>query len=86
MARSLRRLRAGGRLRGGAIVLAPRHSHLRHLSGTGEESIGVDGTAMGQCLAAHGGVPIRSGKHDDHGCTGRRDGGRNRTLDQHRFP
>ena len=27
------------------------------LSGAGEKFIGVDGTAMGQCLAAHGGFP-----------------------------
>ncbi len=36
---------AGSRLRGGATVLAPGHRHLRHLSGTGEEPIGLDGTA-----------------------------------------
>ena len=50
MARSLRHLRARGRLCGGAIVLAPRHCYLWHRSGAGEEPIGLDGTAMGQCL------------------------------------
>ena len=42
--------------------------------------------AMGQRLAAHGGVPLRPGEHHGHGLAGRRDGGRDRALDQHRLP
>ena len=36
-----------------------RHRHFRYISGAGEEPISMDGTTMGQCLAAHGGVPLR---------------------------
>ena len=39
----------------------------------------------GQCLAAHGGVPLRFGKHYGHGFTGWRDGSRDNALDEHRF-
>ena len=51
-----------------------------------EEPISLDRTAMGQCVAAHGRVPLRLGKHYRHGFAGWRNGGRDRALDEHRFP